>query len=249
MGFIFRALEKIRKRLLQVGYTCDVCGGELFDYPKHRLCAACESTMLPITRPCERCGRQKRADGLCLGCKAVPPQFTQGVSVFSYKKESAVLINRFKNGNARLAGYLGEKMGRRLVEVFPNLTGENPLVLSVPLSAEKTLLRGYNQAERLAECVLETLRLLGVEAEGDFALLEKRRETKVQKEMTYAERAENVRGAYRLQDKGRVKGRTVVLVDDIMTTGATGSELARVLKGAGAKEVYFLTAASTPERR
>jgi predicted amidophosphoribosyltransferase len=60
---------------------------------------------------------------------------------------------------------------------------------------------------------------------------------------------ENASGAYHVHKRAFCKGRTILLIDDIMTTGATGSECAKLLLGAGAKEVYFLVAAATPEKK
>ena len=79
-------------------------------------------------------------------------------------------------------------------------------------------------------------------------MLVKTKETLPQKNMTGKERSENVKGAYRVVKRKAVRDRTIYLIDDIMTTGATGSECARVLKNAGAKEVIFVTVCSLKER-
>ncbi len=231
--------------MLNRGYACDHCGAELFDYPDRRLCEECEGKLQRVSAPCDKCGRQLRAEGLCLDCKAEPPKCTRGFSPFVYKGECAQLVNRMKNGTPRLAAYLGEKMGERLLEY---VRGEEALLLiPVPLTEGKERERGYNQAERLAESVREYLLARQVVAETDFELLEKKRETGAQKHKSRKERAENLKGAFHVKKRKACEGRTVVLVDDIMTTGATGSECAARLFGAGAKEVYLLTAASIEE--
>ena len=122
------------------------------------------------------------------------------------------------------------------------------------MTAERKKERGYNQAAELAIAVYARLRSSGLEAELDTGVLCKRREASPQKQLGYVARAENVAGLFHVHKRSACKGRTVVLVDDIMTTGATGSECARVLKnaarllGAGAKTVYFLIAAALPEQ-
>ncbi len=249
MGWFSRWTDRIRKRFLQVGYACDNCGAELFDYPARRLCAACEEKLPRPTRPCERCGREKRADGLCSDCKGTAPRYERGISPFIYRAEGAVLVNRLKNGNAKLAAYLGEEMAKSLLTACPHLQKENLLLLPVPATKEARRERGFNQAERLAESVLERLLVEGVEGETDFSLLQKVRETKPQKRATRKERAENVKGAYQIKDRARVKGRVVVLVDDVTTTGSTGNEISKRLYKAGAKAVYLLTAVAVPERK
>ena len=77
----------------------------------------------------------------------------------------------------------------------------------------------------------------------------KSRETKPQKRAKGKERERNVQGAYFVHSRKAVRGKTVLVVDDIMTTGATGNEMARILYAAGAKTVYFLTATAAPERK
>ena len=120
-------------------------------------------------------------------------------------------------------------------------------MIPVPLTEERKRERGFNQAEELTETLCKRLRESGYQAELDTELLQKTRETLQQKHMGYKERQENVAGAYHVHKRKECKGRTIVLVDDIMTTGATGSECAARLFGAGAEEVIFLVAASLPE--
>ncbi len=249
MGWFSRWTDQVRKYFLRVGYTCDVCGAELFNYPARRLCAACEETLVKPVRPCERCGREKRADGLCNDCKSLPPSYTRGTSVFVYRGNVAMVVNRLKNGNAKLAAYLGEKMGEALLTACPNVGAENPFLLPVPMTKESRAERGYNQTERLCEGICEKLLERGFAAEMDFTVLEKRRETKPQKRMTRKERMENVKGAYGVRKRTACKGRTIVLVDDVTTSGATGSEIAKKLFRAGARAVYLLTVAAVPESK
>ena len=241
-------LTKIRKKLLTVGYTCDNCGRELFDYPEYRFCVSCEEKMPKAKRTCPKCGRETVAEGICLTCKGDMPTFTQGVAAFSYKGEAAGVVNRMKNGKHRLASYLGERMADA---VLPILQGEPSeiLLIPVPLTESRKKERGYNQAERLAEAVESRLQAAGVAVRLDAELLEKRRETELQKQKTRRERAENVRGAYHVKKRKECKDKTIVLVDDILTTGATGSECARLLLSAKASKVIFLVAAALPEQK
>ncbi len=246
-NWLYRWFDKWRKASLKRGYACDLCGGELFDYPTHRLCKGCEEKLRPIRRPCPLCGRESVAEGLCLDCKAEPPSFTRGLSSFEYKGEGALAVNRLKNGEPRLAAYFGEKMAETFLCAVNEV--ENLLILPVPSTKEGVRERGYNQAERLAESVCDYLSLRGVRATLDGEVLQKIRETKPQKQMTRRERSENVKGAYRLHKRKVCEGRTVLLIDDILTTGSTGNECAKKIKAAGAKEVYFLTAFSVAEAK
>ena len=123
------------------------------------------------------------------------------------------------------------------------------LILPVPAHATQISERGYNQAADLAEIVCERLQRFGVAAEYDPEVLQKRKETKMQKHLGFVNRAENVSGAYHVHKRAVCRDKTVVLIDDIMTTGATGSEIAERLLGAGAKKVILLAAAALPERK
>ena len=244
MGAILRILEKIRKASGNRGYTCDVCGREVFSYPKFRLCKGCEERLERVERPCPVCGRQTVADGVCLSCKSDLPKFDKGVSPFVYRGEVALLINRLKNGTPRLAFYFGEAMADFLIKTQE---AEPFLLVPVPMTEKKKRERGYNQAERLAEAVFERLSVLGAEAELITDVLQKRRETALQKTKNFYERKENVAGAFFVHKRKVCTGKTVVLIDDVMTTGATGSACAEKLKSAGAKRVMFLTATALEE--
>ncbi|MBO5277526.1 MAG: ComF family protein [Clostridia bacterium] len=239
--------QKIRKNLLTRGYTCDCCGRELFDYPEHRFCVPCEEKLPTIQNPCPKCGRDKTAEGVCLTCKSNMPKFTQGVAAFSYKGEAGSVINRMKNGNRRLAAYLGERMAERTLPYLQE--GEELLLIPVPLTAQRKKERGYNQAELLAESMQAYFQGIGREVELDFAVLEKRRETEAQKQKTAKERIENVKGAYHVHKRKACEGKTVLLIDDVLTTGATGSECARLLLSAKAKRVLFIVAGARDEKR
>lgn len=243
--------QKIRQYFANHGYTCDLCGKEIFDYANHRLCEACESKM-PVNegKVCPKCGRHTLAEGVCLTCKAHMPAFTQGFSPFVYKGKAAGLVNRLKNGQPHLGLYLGEKTAEYFLKHHPVQADEQPfLVVPVPLTEKRTRDRGYNQAEELAEAICMVLNRQGAEAELDFELLQKTRETGQQKHMSALERMENASGAYHVHKRKACQGRTVLLVDDILTTGATGGECARLLKNAGAKAVYFLTPTAVMENK
>jgi ComF family protein len=176
------------------------------------------------------------------------PLFTRGVAAFSYKAETAGLINRMKKGNQRLAAYFGDQMAEAILPILQGEEGEF-LLVPVPLTKERKMERGYNQAERLAEALQRRLQKKGITVRLESDLLEKHRETGLQKQKTARERIENVRGAYHVHKRKLCEGKKVLLVDDILTTGATGSECARRLLSAKAKEVIFLVAAAVEERK
>lgn len=246
MKFFENVAQKMRAYTAKYGYACESCGEEIFTYPAVRFCLSCEEKLHDNDGlTCPKCGRMTVAQGVCLSCKSHPPQITRGFAPYVYRGETAALVNRIKNGRRRLVYAFAERM----VETFAaHVSADAPLlVLPVPLTDARKKERGYNQAEDLAFAVLDELIKRGYEARVDTEVLEKTRETSQQKQLGQTGRAENVKGAYHVHKRKACQGKRVLLVDDIMTTGATGGECGRVLKGAGAREVFFLVVAALPE--
>ena len=253
----FQSLKKrIRSFSNSHGFTCDGCGTELFDYPTHRLCAVCEDSLrLNDGLTCPKCGRKTLAEGVCLSCKGRAPRFDKGISPFVYRGESASFVNRIKTSNPTLALYFAERMADRVIagleelEKFLGEGEETLLLIPVPMTKARLRERGYNQAALLAGQVFEILQEKGYRVEFRDDILCKRKDTAQQKHMDFSSRMENVAGAYKVEDRQACKKRTMLLIDDILTTGATGSECASRLLSAGAKQVFFLTAAALPEQK
>lgn len=261
MKWLSALVKKIRGYAQSRGYACDACGAEVFDYPAHRLCADCENALHKNeNKTCDKCGRKTAADGVCLTCKRKMPKFTKGFSPFTYEGEAAALVNRLKNGKRRLACFFGEAMAAYFLRVcksekpwfegnrYELNDGKPLLVLPVPTMEQALQRRGYNQAEELTQAFVSTLEKQGVAVEADRETLVKRREASAQKKLNFTARAENVAGAYHVHKRAFCKGRVILLLDDIMTTGATGSECARLLLSAGAKAVFLITACALPEQ-
>ena len=149
----FKIVEKIRNFSFEHGYTCELCGRELFDYPEHRICKECEKDFWHNDGlTCPKCGRETVSNGVCLLCKSVLPDFDEGASSFTYGGNSASAINRVKNGNRRVLPYLGECITLTLLERFPELEEQfgrgrykmnekKLLIVPVPLSPKSRKLR------------------------------------------------------------------------------------------------------------
>ena len=155
-----------------------------------------------------------------------------------------------KNGSPQLTYFFGEEMANAFIKAFPSeRKDEKLLLLPVPLTEKRAKERGYNQAELLGEVVGKELEKHGFSVEVRTDILTKRKDTAMQKHMNFTERTDNVSGAYHIAKRTLCKGQTVLLIDDIMTTGATGTVCAKRLMGAGTKEVYLLVATALPERK
>ncbi len=197
------------------------------------LCADCRAS-LPVAAPprCPRCWRPGREGDVCYECRATPPAFDGLRAAFVYTGTARVLVRALKyRGMTALA----TPMGSLLAEAARQQELVADLVVPVPLSGMRQRTRGYNQAQALAEALANELSLpLRVPA------LRRRRHTPPQARSSDAEtRRRNVAGAF-VAREAIVGGQTVLLVDDVTTTGATLAACAAALREAGAHSVWAL---------
>lgn len=224
------------------------------------LCARCWNGLTFLAPPwCARCGRpfELASDAapvpvgeegagdagglLCGACIADPPAWRGARSVLVYDEASRSLVLGLKHGDRTFAA---QAFGAWMARAGAELLAGADLLAPVPLHYWRLVARRYNQAALLA---LAAGRAAGVAVCPD--LLVRRRRTRSQGGLTRDGRRRNVAGAFGLgrRHAGRVAGRRVVLVDDVLTTGATLSECARVLLRAGARRVDVLTLARVPD--
>ena len=193
-------------------------------------------------------------DGLpavCGLCRNEEFDFDQARSygLYAGNLRAAVLQLKFQR-RARLGKRLGELLAAVWPEIEPACAGEAVLLVPVPLHSSRQRERGFNQAELLAGGLSAALgKLQGKQAPRvEARALRRTRATAPQTGLSLSARRENVRGVFDVPDGGRVGDRVIVLVDDVMTTGATVSACAAALKSGGARVVVALTLArATPE--
>jgi len=217
---------------LAFGGSCYLCRGAAGTV----LCAACDADLPRLQDPgCPRCALAAPAGALCGRCLAHAPAYDATTAALAYAFPADVLVQALKfRGELALAPLLGALLAARLARGAPV-----DYVLPVPLAAARLRTRGFNQALEIARHVAAAT---GARLEPRLA--ERSRETASQMDLPHAERARNVRGAFRCA-RG-LEGVAVALVDDVMTTGATLDELAATLKRAGAARVVNWVVARTP---
>jgi ComF family protein len=216
---------------------CPVCGATLAEGRRDPLCGTCWSAIPRLGPPCcERCGVPLPAGGpaACGACVAEPPAWDWTRAAADYAGVVREAIHAFKFDGRRtlarpLAALVLAQWGDRLA------AGVGGLV-PVPLTSAREQERGYNQAALLAEAVAAQL---AVRVRPRW--LARVRATLPQSDLGAAERRANVRGAF-AADRAAA-GHHVVVVDDVLTTGATAAECARALRVAGAAQVGVLTVA------
>ncbi len=226
-------------RLLALVYppTCIACGGATAD--PHGLCPSCWSAMPFIERPyCARLGTPLpygTGDNLLSPAAiADPPVFRRARAVARYDGAARDLVHRLKYGDrAELSRAMAAMMSRAGAE----LVAEADLVVPVPLHRWRLWGRRFNQAMLLAQAVAAPA---GLPCEP--LLLRRVKRTLPQVGLSRAQRAQNLQGAFRCPPSahGVLEGRSVLLVDDVLTTGATANAASRALLRAGARSVDVL---------
>jgi ComF family protein len=211
--------------------------------------------MLPIAGGvCATCGERlfsayvvagAPGESRCGLCRRIEPAFARASAYGSYESGLRELIHLLKYGGVRpAANVLGRMLAEAIAVLEPEFPADSVAVIPVPLYRTKLRQRGFNQAELIARAAIkinparDRLRLCA-------EVLERKRETASQIGLTMHQRRENLRGAFGVVQPELVKGREVLVVDDVYTTGATVSECARVLRRAGATRVWVATVART----
>jgi ComF family protein len=217
-----------------VGQDCALCGT---DSGLEVLCSDCLSELPTLPECCPRCALPSPGSTVCGACLQTPPHFDGTVALWRYEFPCDRLVQALKY-RARLA----------LAACFAGCFSSRPLprvdlVVPMPLHKKRLSERGFNQAVEIAGSLARRMDW-PLESRGAVRL----RHTAPQTGLPYAERARNVHGAFECPLD--LRGARVGVVDDVMTTGATLNELARVLKRAGASRVEnFVIARTVPEGR
>lgn len=215
---------------------CVVCRA----WPAQRICVDCASTLAPLRRRCPRCALPL-ADGApaCGHCLREPSGLDACVAVVDYAWPWSGLVTQLKfHGAPGVASALAELMRTR-PDACEMVAACDALV-PLPLAPGRLRERGYNQAQLLARALARTkLRA---------HWLVRSRETTAQTRLDRRERLRNLQGAFRLTPaaQAQLPGKSVLLVDDVMTTGASLHAAAEVLRGGGALSVSALVFARTP---
>ncbi len=230
-------LKKLLTSFLDALYVenckCALCGRELKDEGLS-FCDACKVHLNLIENCCVRCGTPLPSDGYCPNCKNTHRFFEKNCAAAEYSGRIKDMILKYKFGGRK---YLASAMAG-LLETALNRLGESAdLLVPVPSSPERIKKRGFDHTALLAG---KLSLLCGIETSG--GVLKRISESKPQIESAKSERLSNLERVFEA-DKS-VEGMSVILVDDVITTGATLNECARALKESGASAVYGIPVAA-----
>ncbi len=233
-------LNKLSNLVFPKHIKCVFCNSELSAKTPTETCENCYKN-LPFKNQanlCQKCG--DRAEGvanICLTCKSTVRHFEKAISPFFYESQIRTAVQAMKFSNAKflfapMASYLAKEYYKQNLNV--------DFVVFVPMYVTALKKRGYNQSQMLAQefAKITNLNVLG-------GLVEKVKNTSRQTELSLMHRHTNVKDTFKVFGKALAKDKQVLLIDDVLTSGGTASEISKVLIKAGAKKVFVLTLART----
>lgn len=238
-NIVGNALDSVRRSALDVArralpQRCELCAAASGD---ELLCRACGDSLPRLGPACPVCALPVASEAVCGSCLSDPPPFAATLAPFAYAFPIDRLMHAFKyHGRLALGQWAADAIlaerGRRAAASPPDR------LIALPLAAERQRERGYNQAFEIARAIAQRLRV-PLLRKGAHRV----RGAPPQAALPWSERARNVRGAFACEID--LSGMTIAVVDDVMTTGASLAEFARVLKAAGATRVENWVVART----
>ncbi len=214
------ALKQLQTSLLPG--SCLLCGA---DSSNHLLCPDCTKDLPPLPEHhCPQCNEQTTHGERCGACLKDPPAFARSFACFRYEFPVDRIIHAFKYGHQlAVANWAAQIITQQLDNAYD-------LLIPMPLHPERLRERGFNQSAEIARRIAQTTgQPLNIDA------LTRSRATPPQAELPMKERTRNVRGAFECSDD--LSGKHVLLIDDVMTTGATLREASRIIKLHGAASI------------
>ena len=230
-----KKIKRIKDGILDLIFPpiCPVCNKIAIS---GRICPGCERKFSPVRGPlCEKCGKVvEEGERLCPDCSIGAHLYDEGCAAYEYDEYMSTSMYRFKyNGKREFSIWYASAMAARLSSKIRSWKPQ--VIIPVPVHKSRLKKRGYNQAALIARQLSQHL---SIPVRDDLA--SRVTDTKVQKELGAASRQNNLKKAFNVTPNV-VKYESVLIVDDIYTTGATIDALAGALKAAGVKKVYFAT--------
>lgn len=232
-------VKALREYFFHPSWRCNDCGIEIFE--DEYFCEDCKSK-LPYNNKkiCKHCGRKVEVScEYCSTCKGRLTQVDLARSAFVYERPINSLIKQAKYENKI---YLIELFAKYMAPIYFKSYINADCLCFVPMTDKSLNDRGYNQSQILAQKLSEIIQVPVIDC------LIKTKDTTRQAKLDRAGRMKNLQGVFLVNNKSAVNGKTVLIIDDVATTGATSENIAKALKDAGAERVCLLTVASVPSK-
>ncbi len=230
--------NSLMKTLYPYGYTCLFCGDELGEEDRATsLCPKCRKA-LPVRREnvCPICGAYT-GNGICEACLKEVPPFSASYAPFDYIGIIRSIINNYKDG---ANPWMDKYLARYLLDFFKPKNIDADYIAFVPSSTKAVKRRGFDHTKRIAKLLTYGNGIPIIDALECIELRKEQSSLNLLKRETNATKSFKIREGF---DKSTILGKKVILFDDIMTTGATVTTCASILKNNGAREIIILTIA------
>lgn len=234
-----KKLNKIYDAVCPPNIKCIFCGDEIRNVNKFNICDECVNN-LPRNngKICKICGSKIEGEGeLCENCFSHIPSFDIARAPFLYEEPISNLVQRFKYHNGK---YLFKPLSEFMIDEYLKNNFNCDLIIPMPLSKQHLKIRKYNQAEELAKHISQNLNIPLYNG-----IIERVKDTEKQTKLTFTERLENLKDAFKILDKKAIKNKTILVVDDVITTGATLNSCCLELRKGKPKKIIVLTLAHT----
>ena len=232
--------EKFLDLLSPDDIKCIVCDAELPQNNKYGLCKGCLEKLPRIDKACDKCGREIYDDGkYCFDCKEGGFDFDKVYSCLNYEGAVSKLVYNLKYGGGK---YLVKYMARIIADKIVSEKISFDILTFVPLNEIREKERGFNQSKLLAD---EIAKILNIKTSS---IITRTRNTPFQARLSREERLLNLKDAFSVVDKKVLKDKTILIIDDIFTTGTTINECSKILKKSGCKRVVCVTFAHAKKK-
>lgn len=234
-------LKQLLERLLDIIYPprCALCltSSQIANKTAIELCEACQNNLKTVSTACFQCGiplQQTQPEQLCGECLKKPPAYDQVISIYHYQQPLIWLIQQMKfHKKTRIAHLLAQLMSRYIEQsIADELISVPDAIIPVPLHHKRQHQRHFNQAEELSTVISKSL-----QKPIDMQYIERYLSSQQQSGLDAKQRKKNVKGIFKITNRKRKQYQHVVIIDDVMSTGSTVNEVAKVLKKSGIKKV------------
>lgn len=216
-------------------------------YPEHQrspLCPSCFEKLSFNTPPfCLKCSRHLSShsfDGICPICKKQRPFFDQAISLLNYQQDVQLLLHHFKFHHKTSLRHCFEIVLKKFLHTYPFFFDPQSIIIPIPIHPIRLRERGFHHTLLLSESFARILHFpIMTNILKYYAYIPH------QTGLSQKERFTNIQGAFKIKNSSDIRNACIILIDDLLTTGATVNEASHVLKLAGAKHITVLTLAIT----